>query len=264
MVTVPVGAALRSFSERFASNEPAVTCLAEFAGVQQKTALRWLYSTQTPVGDVDLRVRVFLDAIGYHLVEVERLAQPAQTVLRLIGYGRYEPVRVQEMLGYAKVQSLYRVLLRGDMPGKSVAYRLEMIARDSADELSKAKQPWEERLTKLRQAVQEHDAVAVSRVSPSEEIHSVLLAGLPASPSPTPVMPSAKRRRERPKRTDENIAKHDANNLTAKALTHVIFAFDDLVSDGDTRQLALLVKERVSPKRLQALKRFLDQALKDS
>jgi hypothetical protein len=249
---------LEDFFQRFPARDH-IELLAEFARVTPLTVERWKHNGNTPEGEAAIRLRTFLDALGYEVDELSELQPPARQMLHLIGYGAYEVDDVKDKLGYNNTQALHRVLVHAGAPAKTQAYRLQMIARDSDEELAQARQQWDERLAPLRTVVLGNESVGTSQspgvgLSPLPASQPLLAAAATTPPTP--------RRRERPRHTPETNREDPSDYATA--LHHVILAFDNLVAgSADSQLLARLMKERISPKRLRAVQAFLRQTLRE-
>lgn len=221
-----------------------------------KTVRDWRAGKQLPTGERALRLRVFLEAVGYELEEMQpnRVPAPALRVTRLIGYGALEVNYVQSALNYSEPSGLFRIL-SGGTPTGTRGYRLEMIARGSDEQLNNAKEGWEERLAPLRQLV------GLASVSPAAPVIQGA-ANRPVrveSPPQSRVMPEPEVKEEGAHTSSEG-----DDDGAIKVLMHLVFALDAFLRDTpDLQRAANRIRQQVSRKRLRVLRGFINQTLQD-
>ena len=89
--------------------------IANFCGVGDPTVQRWLsdFKDHLPVGEIEVKLKCFLDLNGYRVIELERLPRVVRNFVELIGFDLLSTNAAAELLGYVRVYSLYPVL-RGD------------------------------------------------------------------------------------------------------------------------------------------------------
>lgn len=124
--------------------------LAEFAGVQESTVRRWQVGGNMPKGSPLLKVRVFLDLIGYKVKEFSELPELARQFAQLIAFGLISEEAARELLDYKNLQDVYRVLLKGEGLMPQRVHRLRRFVESSTDELNQYSADWLEKLVKLR------------------------------------------------------------------------------------------------------------------
>ena len=220
-----------------------IRVLMEFVGIKSlKTVQEWREGERLPTGERALRLRVFLEAVGYVLPEMQpdRLSEPALRATRLIGYGVLGVGFVQSTLGYTELHALYRIL-EGHTPTRARAYQLEKLTRGTDKKLQRAMEAWEERISPLRRLV------GISLVEQATD------GNRPSAGS-----------KSAPKGQEGTLQKPDDFDGSASALMHLIFASDALLWDAsDLPAMARMIRARVAYKRLRALRDFLDQTLTD-
>lgn len=105
--------------------------LASFVGAtKHPTVDRWFSNRAKPVGEYLLKIRYFLELLGYHVNELEMLDPTVRDAGRLVAFSIIEPDDLAKEFGYRATEnakdSMMRVLF-----GKSVP---------SADKIEKARQ----------------------------------------------------------------------------------------------------------------------------
>lgn len=84
--------------------------IADFCGVSSRTVGRWFKGEFSPVGDSLFKLMCFLDAIGYKIIELERMPTARRGILELIGFGILTDKEAAELLGYSAITTLSQVL----------------------------------------------------------------------------------------------------------------------------------------------------------
>lgn len=101
------------FQRRFPRNSngahAAKKPVADFCGVSSHTVTRWLYSNQSPVGEVLIRLMCYLDFLGYKVIELENMPKAVRNFAELIGYRIISGNQAAEIAGYSSASTLYDV-----------------------------------------------------------------------------------------------------------------------------------------------------------
>jgi len=85
--------------------------IAQFCGVGVPSITRWFRTpVKTPIGEQRIRLLIFLDLIGYRVIELERMDDTHRNFVELIGFGIISCAKAIELLGYKEASTLYHVL----------------------------------------------------------------------------------------------------------------------------------------------------------
>jgi len=218
--------------------------VANFIGLRSlKTVRSWREGKQFPTGERALRLRVFLEAMGYELEELRRVPAPALRVTRLIGYGAMEVSYALEKLKYSEPHGLFRIL-EGGNPTGSRGYKLEMLGRGTDGLLRSAMQRCEKDLQPLRElagVAAEPPSVFGSR---TDEVKTEKSSTSEPAKSPSP-----------------NGGPVDSDT---KTLMYLVLALEaHLRRMSDTRDAVQRVRRQVSCKGRRALKELFDQLVQE-
>jgi hypothetical protein len=138
-------ACLADYAKRF-EPESAAALLLEYVGSSTTTVSRWLRGHEQPRGELNLRLRCYLELVGYKVTESEKVLPIAREVCDLIGYGLVTFEEVQQSLDYATPQSVYRILLHGGNIQTSNMFRFEMFCTNHRALLEPAQREWRQRI----------------------------------------------------------------------------------------------------------------------
>lgn len=117
---------LRDFGQR-APFIPGIKAIADFADVKPAAVLSWygLAEPSFPKGSSLLRLRCFLELMGYEVEELLDLAAPAQGLARIIGFGVLSVDEACVRLKYKDTGGVYRQTLE----------RVDGLSKDRSDKL---------------------------------------------------------------------------------------------------------------------------------
>jgi hypothetical protein len=90
--------------------ESARKPIADFCGVTTDTVRRWQQGTQ-PSGETLIKLMSYLDAVGYRIIELERMSKPRRNFAELIGFGLISSNDAALSLGYVRPSNLHPILL---------------------------------------------------------------------------------------------------------------------------------------------------------
>lgn len=91
-------------------NNDVARFIAEFVGVQYKTARRWLRGERFPSGDILLKLRYVLEFIGYQVSELDSLKPEIKACSRLIAFGLINADEMVNELGFKLRHTLFSIL----------------------------------------------------------------------------------------------------------------------------------------------------------
>lgn len=149
--------------------------MAETTGVVGPTALGWVLGDGMPTGDTLLKLRCFLSLVGYQVEEFIELPKPTKRFAELIMLGVIDVEEARSILGYVKIQDLYRVLLRGQGLHADKAHRLQRFVDEHAQQREDLVNELKSNFTRLSlkgESVEERDAEA--EVSEHQEAPEVV------------------------------------------------------------------------------------------
>lgn len=248
--------------------------LAEFTEVGEQTVRCWrLTSTapngNDPLGKQLLKVRVFLDMVGYNVKELDELPDLARRLGKVVAFGILTLDEVREKLDYRNSNEVYGILLRGTGLVVHRQHRMQRLVESHADAVKAAAESWKERLVVL--GTVEKPGVLSSATPPRvqtdprsetaevlEKVRSVLGSTAVAA---TTALPNEE---ESPTRRHRERLRHSSDPAPViNTLGHLIQAMDNLLSMvSDKPETAKQLRGRVSPQRIRTVRFFLDEALK--
>lgn len=89
--------------------------LIDFVGVDPQTVTRWITGKIFPLGLSLLKLRFFLDSLGYQVDELENLKNtslPAYKLAKMIAHGVVKVSEATKKLDFADNDEIYRIVLR--------------------------------------------------------------------------------------------------------------------------------------------------------
>lgn len=137
--------------EHFAKSYPTDDTrpvLAEFCGVINPTAGRWLNGRNLPSGDELIRLMVFLQLAGNRVSELDKVPRTYRQLAQVIAVGILGPDEVKKKLGYRNTQDVYR-LLRGGGLLKDKQLKLKLLLDETQEELNGKLASWKARIEDL-------------------------------------------------------------------------------------------------------------------
>ncbi len=121
-------------------------CLANFSQVDEQTVRHWYKQKNAPVGPSLLKVRVFLDLLGYQVKEFYTLPDVTKDFSRLIVFGHISVEDARKTLNYADDKGLFDIVLRAKSAQRDRIYRLERFVERSSDELDNLTQKFKKQI----------------------------------------------------------------------------------------------------------------------
>lgn len=76
--------------------------IADFVGVSDGTARRWFRGLMLPVGEPLIRLRFYLEFLGYRVDEIELLNKPIRDAARLFAFGVASLTEVMGLVGFSE------------------------------------------------------------------------------------------------------------------------------------------------------------------
>lgn len=128
---------------------PATELLAEFTGLQQATIGQWIHSGQTAKGASLIKLRCFLDRIGYSVKEYKELGYGIRRAAELIAFDLITVDGMCEYLNYASNNGVLDALLRGRKMTKTRSYLLERLLNSNEEKLNAAIAAWQPQFEEL-------------------------------------------------------------------------------------------------------------------
>ena len=112
---------LKHFSRSLVSQTPGVPgqevqikkSLADFCGVMTSSVGRWMRGDNLPVGAELIKLKCYLDMVGYRVIEFERMPKARRYFAELIGFGVLSSEQAADLLDYTTASKIYEVL-RGE------------------------------------------------------------------------------------------------------------------------------------------------------
>ena len=111
---------VRELNSRFESIRPkgskgaasARQPIADFCGVRQSSVARWFRNAETlPNGTELIKLMCYLQLIGYHVIEWEKIPVARRNFAELVGFGIISAEQAREIIGYSTTTTTYQVLL---------------------------------------------------------------------------------------------------------------------------------------------------------
>ena len=133
-------------------------CLASFSQVDGQTVRHWYKEENAPVGPSLLKVRVFLDLLGYRVEEFYTLPDVTKDFSRLIVFGHISFQDARKTLNYVDDKGLFDIVLRAKSAQRDRIYRLERFVENSSNELDRLKQKFKKQIRDELQLGDEQDA----------------------------------------------------------------------------------------------------------
>lgn len=76
--------------------------IASFAGVGDSTVYRWFRGVMQPVGEPLLRLRFYMEFLGYNVQELQALNPPVRDTARLFAFGITTLSEIAQLVGYSE------------------------------------------------------------------------------------------------------------------------------------------------------------------
>lgn len=74
--------------------------IADFTGVGEGTVQRWFTDESFPVGEALIRLRFYLEFLGYHVTELQSLNESIRKAARLFAFGIASITEIANLVGY--------------------------------------------------------------------------------------------------------------------------------------------------------------------
>jgi len=84
--------------------------IIDFCGMSNRGVQRWLMGQRKPLGAARIKLECYLDSIGYKIIELERMEKSRRFIHALIGYGIVAAEKIQELLGYAALDTVFKAI----------------------------------------------------------------------------------------------------------------------------------------------------------
>jgi len=115
--------------------------MADFCGVQIDSVTRWMYGTRSlPDGEHFIKLMCYLDAVGYKVIELERMPKARRNFLELIGFSILSIEQAAELLGYASVSTLFQVLRGNQGASEDKDQKMWNAWKEKREELERSKE----------------------------------------------------------------------------------------------------------------------------
>lgn len=85
--------------------------MKEFCGVDIRTVERWMFNGKLPVGEPLVRLRFFLEIMGYKVAELKRMPEELYKLGEMIAYDAISIEAAMTAMGFVNMQSIYRLAL---------------------------------------------------------------------------------------------------------------------------------------------------------
>lgn len=145
--------------------------LAAFVKVTPGTALVWAEKNEIPKGESFYRLQYYLEGLGYEIEELQGLPKPAYKLGQLIAFDIIEMEYARDVLGYASLKDLYRLLQGASLFAKR-GETLERLIKSNEGALQGAITAFKERHGPERMESTQ------SLLVPSETLSAVLMGGV--------------------------------------------------------------------------------------
>lgn len=192
--------------------------IAQFAGVNDDSVRRWLKGQMHPTGEPLVRLRFYLEFLGYEVAEVELLNPIVRNAARLFAFRVADLSEIAKLLGYADGRNGLDDLLRMFRGGRGVS-------KKRLEHIQAFVDMYEDQLDARRNAVPK-----------------IKVSNLRTKPTPTPTPLKELGSLKRPGPIAEN--EHDAVIKTFAGLATAILPLADLISsDSFTEEERARVRE---------------------
>lgn len=150
--------AVADYGERFyrrsiphMERQPHLQLMAEVCNLKVPAIMRWVRNGQTATGDAHIRLLCFLEAVGYEIEGTNEIPPPARQLGRLVTFGVVKTfIDVQRAIGYASLQELYRLILRGKGITAEKHRRMTELLRTESSKLPlRQHEVWESKMRKV-------------------------------------------------------------------------------------------------------------------
>jgi len=138
--------------------------MADFCGVNIRTAERWLIAGNLPIGEPLIRLLFFLELVGYEVFELKRLERTIYRLGEMISYNVLSVQEVVGMLSYEKSSSAYRPILKGLSTTHQRSDKINTAWKSHKDEINSRREVWLSRLGKTSQTKHTSSATTPSSV----------------------------------------------------------------------------------------------------
>lgn len=114
--------------------------MARFVGVIPETITSWTSGRNKPLGGPLLKLRFFLKAVGYDVVELRKLRGQINYLLaEMLAYGNLTIQEAQEQLGLGKPDSVFRIAHSNSNTSSERAAKIREMHKDRATIMQTAK-----------------------------------------------------------------------------------------------------------------------------
>lgn len=135
--------------------------MAHFVGVNTDTITSWISDRNKPLGGPLVKLRFYLEAVGYDVVELRNLRGQVNYMLaEMLAYGLLTVEQAAKQLGFGKHDSVYRIAHGGSNTSSDRVAKIQEMYESHHPELNAAKMRLSKELGKA------HDAQVVSFPQP--------------------------------------------------------------------------------------------------
>lgn len=114
--------------------------LVEFVRVHPDTVSAWIYGRNVPLGEPLIKLRLFLEAVGYELVEyVHGTDHVSHKLAELLAYDILTPEEAREHLGFGDTHSVFRLARADSDTNTARTQKVERLYGEAGEELAKKK-----------------------------------------------------------------------------------------------------------------------------
>ena len=100
-----------------------------------------MYGTRSlPDGEHFIKLMCYLDAVGYKVIELERMPKARRNFLELIGFSILSIEQAAELLGYASVSTLFQVLRGNQGASEDKDQKMWNAWKEKREELERSKE----------------------------------------------------------------------------------------------------------------------------
>ena len=144
-----------------------MTYLRRFTSATSKAVIGWRVGVAGPQREMLLKVRVFLDVLGYEIEEFSNLPEDVKSLAQLLAFGCIIPNSARRALCFAAQETVNRILLNGKKLTREQEQTLSNYIRGHEDQLETALQQLRDSTGEARIAGGDTTAlqVAIDRVS---------------------------------------------------------------------------------------------------
>lgn len=231
---------LRDYVQRAGDQAYAKRVLAVFTHVEPLTVERWLGGVHGPKGEQLVRLRSFLEFLGYQLIELQGFPEINLQLARWLAFGLVGFEEVQQTLDYKNLDAVYGLTIRGNGLQQHRLFRMNRMVAKYEAALKHAQAEWEQVIDGEIQPEQVQSFTITSDpLAPRDHpanIHRTRRSGAPVQPS----LPMAQPPASPPPSSEEGLLA-DAFVGAVFAACRIVQSAESDVMSADTQQALLEV-----------------------